>query len=346
MTFHGQKVNSNSSFGLAAHQFHFVSTDRFTDRHVNRHVVSREQATKIFGNTVASTTTTMRNDTVVISGIPKDRIAAVSHTPVPQMPLHANPSTVPLPNGQLFNDKVPRNPVNGSQAQDFASASRNPALPQKPLAAASFSAGTMAVPHQDGARPASDVTTVVSQPQAGKPGPLIIRGPNHPAPVPRPAKEPGNSTLVVIGSRHPAPATGFTHNTPQPVHLPSAQQNQPLAMASDKSGNSIEPDSSSRFHQAMAAPNPEVNGTASGPQQSVPWWVSRPSPATANRSEVNQSPVQPSAPAYVSHPAAAESHHSPTASQASAPAASPSPPHSAPSAPASHSQSSGGKGSR
>ena len=372
LTFHGHKANSNSSFGLAAHQFHFVSTDHFTDRHVNRHVVSRDQATKVFANTVASTTTTLRNDTVVISGIPKDRIAAITRQQVPQVALHANPARLPLSGSQPFSDKVQRRPAsapntfaaqalqeNALKAPDVsvASPSHSAGLPPKPFAVASFGSPNATLPrsHRDAQPVANEnanavATTIVSQPQPGKPGPLIMRGPARPQQehltiVNRPLREPGNSTLVVIGSRHPAPAAGFTHTTSQPVHLPSAQQpNQSLAIPSDNIGNSRESEQPARFHQSMALPTPPANANPSAPAQPLPWWMSQP----ANRGEINQS--QPSAPAYVSHPAPAPAHHeNPAASQHSSPAPthSQSPSHSAPSAPAaSHSQSSSGKGSR
>jgi hypothetical protein len=388
MTFHGHKAGSDSSFGLAANQFHFVPTDRFTDRHVNRHVVSRDQAVKIFGDTVASTTTTLRNDTVVISGIPRDRIAATSHKPVPHVTLRVNPSTVPPPGGQPFSDKVLRRPatelnrfaakqaqLSGSQARE-ANVASAPSLPQKPFAVASLGSGTVPLPRNNNeAAPLvtaekANVTRVISQPQPGKPAPLIIRGPSRPATAPRA----GNSTLVVIGSRHPAPAAGFTHNTPQPVHLPSAQQppeslgipsdrignsaelgipsdrvgnSSELGIPSDRIGNSTEQDPPARFHQALNVPRPPTDANASTPQQ-LPWWMNRPAAPPAGQNGANQSPAQPNAPAYVNHPApaSAPAHHNSAPSQPASSSGSHSQAHSAPSAPASHSQSSASKGSR
>ena len=235
------------------------------------------------------------------------------------------------------------------------------ALPQKPLAVASYGMGTAPSPQThpgsqidppaNGKQVPSEATTVVAQPRPGRTGPLILRGPSRPqqdrpATVVHPGKEAGNSSLVVIGSRHPAPAAGFSHSTPQPVHLPSAQApSQPFGMPSDKIGGLAENEPSARFHQAFSLPKPSVNATPSAPQQSAPWWIARPSSSSPNRVEPTFSPAQPVVADHVSHPAAV--HHSPAASQPSAPA-SHAESHAAPSAPAAshHSQSSATKGSR
>ena len=327
MTFNGHLARPDSGFGLGAQQFHFVSTDRFTDRHVSRQVVSREQATKIFDSTVPSTSTTLRNDTVVVRGIPRERIAATSTKPVPQVTLQPSPTGAPLASGQPFSDKVMRRPAAGLDAaarQRFFStpqaangsvpASHNPVFTPKPTQVASFGAGATASP-VSGGQISADSTTILAQPQPGKPGPLILRGPRnstpeHPAST-RPGRQTGNSTLVVIGSRHPTPAAGVTHSSPQPVHLPSAAQT-----PTQPSGNP----SPAPFHQSFAVP--AANST---PAQQLPWWISRPPAPAASRAE-SAAPAaqpQPSVPAHVSHPSAGGgSRQGQAASKSSAPAAS------------------------
>ena len=332
LTYNGHKARPDSGFGLGAQQFHFVPTDRFTDRHVGRHVVSRDQATKIFDTTVASTSTTLRNDTVVIRGIPRERITANSRKPVPQVALQPSATGAPLASGVPFSDKVMRRPAtalnaaaashkqpgavqpaNGTTAS--LPASHTPFVQQRPMAVASFGSAPAPLPQShspqatpggqqvSSADPAS--TTIVAQPQPGKAGPLILRGPNHsqqerPANT-RPGRQGGNSTLVVIGSRHPTPAAGFTHSTPQPVHLPSAAQGsaQPVANPSDNIG------SSAPFHQSFAVPKPVANTAPAAGAQQLPWWMSRaPTPAATRVDAPVAVPAQASAPMSVSHPSA------------------------------------------
>jgi hypothetical protein len=335
MTFNGHLARADSGFGLVPQQFHFVPTDRFTDRHVSRQVVSREQATRIFDSTVASTSTTLRNDTVVVRGIPRDRIAATSTKPVPQVTLQPSPTGAPLASGQPFSDKVLRRPAAGLNAaaarqrsfntsppaNGSVPASHNPVFTPRPTQAASFGAGTTPTPVSAG-QLSADATTIVAQPQPGKPGPLILRGPRnstpeHPANT-RPGRQGGNSTLVVIGSRHPAPAGGVTHSAPQPVHLPAPAQTptQSSVNSSDKIG------SPAPFHQSFAVPKPAANSTPDA--QQLPGRITRspaPSPSRAE-SAAPAAQAQPSAPAHVSHPSAGGSHQGQSASKSSAPAAS------------------------
>jgi hypothetical protein len=89
LTFHGRLPRHNFSFGLAADHFRFISTSHFLNRDLARHVLSRDDAARIYGHTIASTGIVDHNHRVSNNGIPRDHVASATHANILPVTLHS-----------------------------------------------------------------------------------------------------------------------------------------------------------------------------------------------------------------------------------------------------------------
>lgn len=82
LAYRGRPVGSAFGFGLGAGSFTFVETSRFCDRHLNRHALAPEHATRIFEQAPPSTSIVGNHGRVINHGVPPSRIAEATRTAV------------------------------------------------------------------------------------------------------------------------------------------------------------------------------------------------------------------------------------------------------------------------
>ena len=82
LTFHGQRVNSGFGFGLGARSYTFVPASHFSDRHLNRSALPRQEAAQIYSQTVPSATIVGNSTRVVNRGIPVSQVETATHTQI------------------------------------------------------------------------------------------------------------------------------------------------------------------------------------------------------------------------------------------------------------------------
>ena len=104
LTFHGQRVNGTFAFGLGVNSFSFVNVSHFSNPHLNRYALPRQQATQIYNQTVASTTIAGNHNRVVNRGIPVSRVAKATHTDIRRIGIHeANAPAAQGARGEWFD---------------------------------------------------------------------------------------------------------------------------------------------------------------------------------------------------------------------------------------------------
>jgi hypothetical protein len=87
IVFNGAVVSAGFDFGIGANFFTFVPTRNFCDLHPDRFRVKRDTAVNVFNHTtiVNNFNEDSRNHFIVNNGISRDKIAAVSKTPIRQV---------------------------------------------------------------------------------------------------------------------------------------------------------------------------------------------------------------------------------------------------------------------
>jgi hypothetical protein len=82
LTYHGQSVSGNFSFGLGVNSYTFVAVNQFPNRNLNRYALPRQQAVQVYSQTVTSTTIAGSGTRIVNQGIPVAHVAAASRTQI------------------------------------------------------------------------------------------------------------------------------------------------------------------------------------------------------------------------------------------------------------------------
>ena len=82
--FNGVRVGFEFDFGLRPDHFSFVHFHDFCERDIGIRRLHTTEVTRIYNRTTIINNYTVNNTTIVNRGIPVDRVAAVSHTPVPR----------------------------------------------------------------------------------------------------------------------------------------------------------------------------------------------------------------------------------------------------------------------
>jgi hypothetical protein len=106
LVYNGTRVSVGFDFGLSIGAFTFVSTTHFCDPHPARYRVGRTEVTQIYNNTTIINNITVNNNgndnrtTIINHGIPRDHIAAVTHTEIPEVTVRD--SDTPIRHGERF----------------------------------------------------------------------------------------------------------------------------------------------------------------------------------------------------------------------------------------------------
>lgn len=320
LTFHGAAVTSGFGFGLGANSFAFVDFRHFNDHHLRQHALPRDQANRIFQQTVVTTRIVGRNNTIINNGIAPQRVAAATGTPVHRVAIRESSATT------VRGLRPERLAGDGQTLTVFRPPLREPARTPSgaPVlwrgaegrAGTTRPAGPAAPAHPAPARAAPGTRAAID---SGASKPFILRGSGQAAQAvegnaasgARRAYPPGS--LVVVGKRDGTqpqasyPSAPSAALAPQAPSAPSAQNSSPRAAVNRwwEPGATRVPQTrapSQPSWYVQRAPQPGAVGNQQpAPRSEVP----RYSPGAVNRSSAPQ-------------PAAASRQYAPPAYQAPA----------------------------
>ncbi len=339
LTYHGQRVNSGFGFGVSASSYTFVPTSHFSERHLKRYALSRQQAAQIYNQTVPSATIVGNRTRVVNRGIPVSRVEAATGNQIPRVGIReVNSASAPGLRGErldgnkrtlsVFRPQYPQSAgpqsAPGGHAQPGASGrSRSDIRPGSIRAAAT--AAPLILRGPDSSRGAATWGSLSAASKTAPPNSLIVIG----------RREDIRSQVADLGN---SPATEATWSRPTAqrqgyfARAATTQRSQAFTTAG------TEAPAQPRWSNPRAT---EPRARTESPQQfsapaysDAPVQVPRSSPAPTPAPQPMRSYSPPAAaPARPAEPSVSQ----PAYSAPSAPA---------PSAPAAHSSSSSGKGGR
>jgi hypothetical protein len=95
-TYYGHHVGASFGFGIGIGCWNFVSVAHFNDRHFHHYAVPHQDVHRVYGATVAVNKITVnRHNTVVNTGIPPERVASASRTPIHKVSIREVPTAAP-----------------------------------------------------------------------------------------------------------------------------------------------------------------------------------------------------------------------------------------------------------
>ena len=89
--FNGVHVSVNFDFGLHANHFTFIGIHDFGEHDLRHHSLPTTEVTRIYKNTTIINNYTVNNTTIVNKGIPVERVASETRTPIPRATVREAP---------------------------------------------------------------------------------------------------------------------------------------------------------------------------------------------------------------------------------------------------------------
>jgi hypothetical protein len=225
-TYYGRSVGFNFTFGLHADHFTFVAMDHFRDRNPGRFRVEHREVTRIYNTTVINNQIIRgNNNTIINRGVPVDRVARATHSDIRPIHIRADADAprspqlgrdgrtlsvfrpeLPKPRaGQpprlVGEDVKPAPNFNLHSRVERQPAQRNPVVTSTPDRRPIIPNPAMNRSTETPARDNRD--NRFSQPNAEKPGSVIMRGANQPDRMDRanPSREENAGQTANPGSR-------------------------------------------------------------------------------------------------------------------------------------------------
>ncbi len=89
LTYHHRVAATGFDFGLSADFFPFVPWNHFRDNHLRPHLLPPPRAHEVFARTICASPIAQRNNMIVNHGVPPQRVASATHSPVQPISLHS-----------------------------------------------------------------------------------------------------------------------------------------------------------------------------------------------------------------------------------------------------------------
>ncbi len=337
---------------------HFVAWGHFRDHDFHGHGVPHGEITQVYNNTKIVNNVVVRNNITINQGIPRNRVAAATHSDVRAVTLHATSNAQPLsgrveqldPASRRLTVYRPVMPASNARSGNSAAGSSGKEI-RSPRGAASTASGSQppratAAPHLSSTGTANSSLKVIGRRDSTTPVDVV----NRPAPavarVQAPASTPrGTANAPAVRQNPSASHAATAQNTPA---WSTPQRSAPATRNAPQVANRYEaPTANPAYNRpATASPAPVYQSptrTVAPRYDRVPpsqGSAARPT-APASQTPARTAPEVPRynpAPPYTPQrsytPAPAPSYSRPEAPRYSAPAPAPAPARSAPAAPA------------
>jgi hypothetical protein len=217
--YNGVTVGVNFDFGLRPEHFTFVAMHDFADRDLRRHLLPPTEVKSVYQRTTIINNYTVNNRTVINQGIPLQKVAAASRTPIPRATVQ---------NAPAGGRTVAGTRTSGGQPVVYRHDVKPPSAPVK-VVAQKVDDSHPTIQHPITPGPVQHVTA------GGTAGTTTTStGPGRTLQTPRGAQTTPNPS--VSGSRNTQPNTTFGTTT-----RPSGQGNQPQRPGSSYTAPSSTP---------------------------------------------------------------------------------------------------------